>query len=374
MQFKNIIGQQQIKQQLIRTFNENRLSHAQLFTGPSGLGKLGMAIAFAQYISCSNKTQNDSCGNCSSCKKYSKLIHPDLHFVFPVVSGKGFTKPVSDHFIDLWRQQLEQSPYFSLNDWYEKLGVDNAQGMIFADESNEIIRKLSLKSYEGGYKVMLIWLPEKMNEYCANKLLKIIEEPLGKSLFLMVSEEPKKILKTILSRTQMIQFQPIDKDSLFQAIKENSDLDKTEAENIIRLSAGSYRKAKKLLEKMDENAENFDYFTSLMRHCYSRKINDIMACTEELSGIGRERQKNFLNYCSRLIRENFIMNLHEKKINYLNGKELNFSQKFSPFINERNVRQIANELSLAHRDIERMGNPKIVFLDLGLKLVKLLRL
>lgn len=195
MQFKDIIGLNSVKKQFIQTVKENRVSHAQLLIGPEGVGKLPLAIAFAQYVSCLDKKEDDSCGQCSSCKKYQKLIHPDLHFVFPVVKGKGITNPVSDNFIENWRKQFETDPYFDLSDWYQSIGVDNAQGLIYSGESNEIIRKLSLKTYEAEYKVMIIWLPEKMHRTCANKLLKMIEEPPSKTLFIMVSEEPIKSLK-----------------------------------------------------------------------------------------------------------------------------------------------------------------------------------
>lgn len=373
MQFKDIIGHQEVKQRFIRTVKENRVSHTQLLVGTKGVGKLSLAIAFAQYISCLDKKENDSCGTCSSCKKYSKLIHPDLHFVFPVVKGKGFTNPVSDNFIEQWRSQIINDPYFDLGDWYNTIGVDNAQGMIYAIESNEIIRKLNLKTYESDYKVMIIWLPEKMHVACANKLLKMIEEPPVNTLFFLVSEDPDRILQTILSRTQLIKVPAIDKESLSEAIKKEYDLNNQELTNVIRLSEGSYRKAKILIQNSDENAENFENFVAIMRHCYARKVTEIMDWADNISGIGRERQKSFLNYCLRMIRENFILNLKQAQMVYLSGEEMNFSQRFSPYINEDNVWIISDELSKAYTDIERNANAKIVFLDLGLKLVKLLR-
>lgn len=373
MQFKDIIGHKEVKQRFIQTVKENRVSHAQLLIGPKGVGKLSMAIAFAQYVSCLDRKDNDSCGVCSSCKKYAKLVHPDLHFVFPVVKGKGFTNPVSDNFIELWRSQIESDSYFDIGDWYRTLGVDNSQGMIYSGESNEIIRKLSLKTYESDYKVMIIWLPEKMHTSCANKLLKMIEEPPSKTLFFMVSEEPDKIIQTILSRTQLIKIPAIDQESLSVAVKNEFNLNEQELKNVVRLSEGSYRKARILIQNSDENAENFENFITIMRHCYARKVLDIMDWAEEIATIGRERQKSFLNYAVRMIRENFILNLKQPEMVYLSGEEMNFSQRFSPFINEDNVWMISDELSKAYTDIERNANAKIVFLDLGLKLVKLLR-
>ena len=373
MQFKDIIGHDSVKSRFIQTVKENRVSHAQLLIGPKGVGKLPLAIAFAQYVSCLNRQENDSCGVCSSCKKYQKLIHPDLHFVFPVVKGKGFTNPVSDNFIDSWRNQLETDPYFDLGDWYRTIGVDNSQGMIYSGESNEIIRKLSLKTYESDYKVMIIWLPEKMHTSCANKLLKMIEEPPTKTLFFMVAEEPDKILQTILSRTQLVKVPRIETSALSKALNSEFNLSDQELNNVVRLAEGSYRKARVLIENSDENAFNFESFVSIMRLCYARKVLEIMDWAEEIAAIGRERQKSLLQYCIRMIRENFILNLKQSEMVYLSGEEMNFSQRFSPFINEENVWIIADELSKAHADIERNANAKIVFLDLSLKLVKLLR-
>uniref|UniRef100_UPI00356ADAE9 DNA polymerase III subunit n=1 Tax=Labilibaculum sp. TaxID=2060723 RepID=UPI00356ADAE9 len=373
MQFKDIIGLETVKHQFIQTVKENRVSHAQLLVGPNGVGKLPLAIAFAQYMSCLNRTENDSCGHCSSCKKYQKLVHPDLHFVFPVVTGKGFTKPVSDNFIESWRSQIESDRYFDLGDWYKTLGVDNAQGLIYSSESHEIIRKLNLKTYESDYKIMIVWLPEKMHHTCANKLLKMIEEPPKKTLFIMVSEEPDKILPTILSRTQIVNVPKIESEDLKQAVASEFNLSGTELSNVVRLAGGSYRKARVLIQNSDENAFNFENFVSIMRLSYARKVMEIMDWSEQIAGIGRERQKSFLNYSVRMVRENFILNLKKPEMVFLNGEEMNFSSRFSPFINEENVWILADELSKAYSDIERNANAKIVFLDLSLKLVKLLR-
>jgi len=373
MQFKDIIGHDTIKKRFIQSVKDNRVSHAQLLIGPQGVGKLPIAIAFAQYISCLDKKGNDSCGVCASCRKYQKLIHPDLHFVFPVVKGKGFTNPISDNFISSWRTQVLSDAYFDIGDWYQTIGVDNSQGMIYSHESNEIIRKLNLKTYESDYKIMIIWLPEKMHSSCANKLLKMIEEPPAKTLFFMVSEEPDKLLQTILSRTQIINIPRIDNVALSQAVKEDFNLEKAEVNNLVHLAEGSFRKARILVQNSEENTYHFENFVAIMRHCYARKVTDIMDWADDIAGIGRERQKSFLNYGVRMIRENFILNLKQPNMVYLSGNEMNFSQRFSPYINEDNVWLISDELSRAYTDIARNANAKIVFLDLGLKLVKLLR-
>ncbi len=373
MQFKDIIGQEATKSRFIQTVKDNRVSHAQLIVGEKGVGKLAMAIAFAQYVSCQNKQADDSCGQCASCKKYQKLVHPDLHFVFPVVKGKGANNPVSDTYIDNWRKQVLSNPYFDLNDWYAGLGVENAQGMIYSNESNEILKKLSLKTYESDYKIMIIWLPEKMHASCANKLLKLIEEPPTKTIFFLVSEEPNRILQTIRSRAQMMKIPRIEKDALNHAIKSEYNLSGTELNNLVRLAEGSYRKARILIKNSDENAFNFERFVSIMRICYARNVLELMTWAEEISTIGRERQKSFLQYCLKMIRENFILNIKQDEMVFLNGEEMNFSQRFSPFINEDNVWAIADELTKAYNDIERNGNAKIIFLDLSLRWVKLLR-
>ena len=373
MQFKDIIGQEATKFRFIQTAKDNRVSHAQLIVGEKGVGKLALAIAFAQYVSCLNKQANDSCGECSSCKKYQRLVHPDLHFVFPVVKGKGVSNPVSDTYIENWRKQVLSNPYFDLNDWYAGLGVENAQGMIYSNESNEILKKLSLKTYESDYKIMIIWLPEKMHASCANKLLKLIEEPPTKTIFFLISEEPNRILQTIRSRAQVMKIPRIEKDALSLTLKSEYNLSDTELNNLVRLAEGSYHKARILMKNSDENVFNFERFVSIMRICYARNVLNLMVWSEEVSAIGRERQKSFLQYCLKMIRENFILNLKQEEMTFLNGEEMNFSQRFSPFINEENVWQIADELTKAYNDIERNGNAKIIFLDLSLRWVKLLR-
>jgi len=373
MQFKDIIGHKDNIKHFVKSVNENRVSHALLFTGPRGVGKLNLVLAFAQYISCINKKDNDSCGVCSSCIKYNKLIHPDLHFVYPVVKGKGYTNPVSDNFLNQWREIVTTDRYFDLNDWYSFLGVDNSQGLIYSHESNEIIRKLSLKTYESEYKIMIIWLPEKMHHVTANKLLKMIEEPPEKTFFFMVSEEPENIINTIISRTQNFKISPIENKCLADALNKDYQLNNDELNNIIKLSAGSYKNAKILIENSDENKFNFDNFVKLMRICYTKDVLLLIEWSDEMAKIGREKQKAFLNYAIRLVRENFILNLQSTEMVYLNGEEMKFADKFSPFINENNVWMIAEELSKAFSDIERNGNSKIIFLDLALKTIKLLR-
>ena len=384
MLFSQIIGQQDIKTRLIRTVTEQRIPHAQLLRGPEGIGKLALAIAYAQYICCENRTTTDSCGICPSCVKYRKLAHPDLHFVFPVIKPTGKSSVVCDDFIAEFREMVLQNSYFGLNDWYAKISGDAKQGLIYSNESEEIIRKLSLKTYESEYKIMIIWLPEKMHGTCANKLLKILEEPPEKTVFLMVSNTPDEIITTILSRTQHIHVPRLSDSEIIQALIKNEELEieSNEAEYATHIANGSYLNALAVLNEGDENKQNFDRFVMVMRLAWQvgnkkdhaslktlRKWSDDMAA----ASMGRERQKNFLSYAQRMTRENFINNMQQPDLNYLTSDEADFSQRFSPFINERNVEDLMSEFSLAERHIEQNVNAKMVFFDLTLKVIMLLK-
>jgi DNA polymerase-3 subunit delta' len=384
MQFSEIIGQQEIKNRFIRTVTEQRIPHAQLLTGPEGIGKLALAIAYAQYICCENRGETDSCGVCPSCLKYKKLAHPDLHFVFPVIKPAGRTSVVCDDFIGDFRSMILDNPYFSVNEWYSRISGDAKQGMIYGNESQEIIRKLSLKTYESEYKVMIIWLPEKMNDTCANKLLKILEEPPEKTVFLLVSNAPDQMISTILSRTQLISIPRLSDDDIALALLKNPELEisQIDAVNVARIANGSYLSALAVLNDGDENKLNFERFVMIMRLAWqvgNRKdhasLKTLKKWSDEMAapGVGRERQKNFLSYGQRMIRENFILNIHNPELNYLTSYESDFSQKFSPFIHERNVEELMMEFALAERHIEQNVNAKMVFFDLVLKVIMLLK-
>ncbi|MBI4645301.1 MAG: DNA polymerase III subunit delta [Bacteroidia bacterium] len=373
MQFSEVIGQQKIKERLIRSVTDGRISHAQLFLGSEGSGNLSLSLAFAQYITCLDRNDHDSCGVCPSCLKYKKLIHPDLHFVFPVVKTKNNDNPVSDHYIKEWREILLENPYLNLKQWLEKLDSENLQGSIYKNESSEILRKLNLKTYESEFKVMIIWMPEKMQPTTSNKLLKILEEPPPKTLFILVSENTSQILPTILSRTQLVKIPKIDFDSLYNKIKDLYNLSVQELNDIVRLADGNYLKANEIIRESEESEFNFKMFIDLMRSCYGREILKIIAWVEIIAEQGREKQKNFLEYSLRLIRENFILNTGQEKITLLSEKEASFSQKFSLFINSKNVIQISEELNKAYFHIERNGYDKIILLDMALKMVKLLK-
>jgi len=368
MQFSKIIGQAEIKNRLLRSIKENKISHAQLFAGAGGVGKLPLAIAYAQYLCCTGRQENDSCGVCPSCVKFEKLAHPDLHFVFPVVNSS-----VSDDYIKEWREIIIENTYFTYNQWLAKLEAENKQAIIYSKESEEITRKLNLKSYESEYKVMIIWQPEKMHESCANKLLKLLEEPPEKTLFILVSENPDSILTTIQSRTQRINIPTIAVPEIVEALTLRYNISAGEATNIARIANGSYTAALKNIETSDESRENLEQFIAIMRLAYTRDVKGIKAWSEQMASIGRERQKTFLNYAQRMIRENFMLNFHSPELNYMTNAEQNFSAKFSPFINERNIFDIMNEFALAERHIEQNVNAKIVFFDLSLKFIVLLK-
>jgi len=378
MLFSQIIGQEEIKSRLIQSVKSGRISHAQLFCGPEGCGKMALALAFAQYICCLNRTDSDSCGVCSSCKKYMKLIHSDLHFVIPVARVRNISNPVSDHFINEFKPALIANPYMNLHQWMDIVGGGNSQFGIFATESEEIIKKLNFKSYESEFKIMIIWLPERMNDSSANKLLKMIEEPPDKTFFLLISEEPGQIISTILSRTQMLKIPQIENESLANYFRNNSEYSLSEGDLkfVVKLAKGNFNEAIKLINVNEENQKNLDLFRTLMRWTYGHNILEIIKLSDVFSGLGREKQKDFLAYGMRMIRENFIRNqtiqVNDELI-YLNKDEDEFSKKFSTFITEKNVGPIFEEFNKASMHIERNAAGKIVFLDFSLKLAKLLR-
>ena len=373
MLFKEIIGQQATKQRLIQSVKEERVSHAQLFAGPEGTGKLALAIAYSQFVACTNRQESDSCGECPSCKKYRKLIHPDLHFVFPVVKTPKYKEPVSDNFLEEWRAMIAQSPYFNIDQWFDQIGVENAQGLIYSHQSEEIIRKLNLKSYESEYKVMIIWLPEKMHVACANKLLKMIEEPPVKTLFILITENEEDIISTIRSRCQLITIPPIDPDSLTRAIENLQEAEGHDIRNIVHLAKGNYGKAVELLQPDEQTLFNLERFKELMRFSYGRKYTDLFKWVDQVAGIGREKQKSLLNYSLNSLRENFIYNLKNRELTFMSSPEEEFSKRFSPFINERNILELTEVFETAFAHIGMNGNPRIIFTDVAFKIVKLIR-
>ena len=384
MLFRDIIGHDDIKRQLCASVREGRIPHAQLFAGVAGIGKLQLALAYAQYLNCPHRTDEDSCGECPTCRQYSHLQHPDLHFVFPIV--KTDAGDTCDAFMEPWRDIILSRGYFDLDDWYKALGVETKQGMIYEKESSDILRKLSLKAFGEGYKVMIIWQPEKMNIACANKLLKILEEPPQRTVFLLVSEHPEQLLATIQSRVQMIQIPRLSNDTVARALMENRQLSAQAANDIARIANGSYLQALKKADESEENQSELRDFIALFRDAYTVGVlKDTQKKFESLkrlrqwsldmadSKVGRERQKHFLQYAQNQVRENYIRNLSQPELNYQMQDEREFSDRFAPFIHSGNVEEIMNELEKAERQIEQNGNAKIIFFDLCLQMIILIK-
>lgn len=373
MLFKEIIGQQEAKQRLRNMVDEDRVPHALMLFGPPGTGKRGLAMAMAQYLACGDRQEYDSCGACPSCVKFGKLVHPDLHFVFPVLTTQKVSKdPVSELFLTEWRSAFLENPYFSENQWYEFVGAENKQGIINVKESESIIKKLGFKPYESEYRMVVIWLPERMNQQAANKLLKQIEEPPEKTLILMISESTERILPTILSRTQLLQIPPLEENLLREGLMNLQEGDPDLLEDSVRRANGNFNIALITLRKDEQELLYFDQFTRLMRLAYARNIIEINDWVEAVAGTGRERQKQLLDYSLRLLRENFMLHMKQAALNFMSSKEAAFSVKFSPFIHEGNIHELVASFSLAANHIEANGNARIIFMDLSIKVIRLL--
>ena len=372
--FDNIIGQKEYIASLRTAIDNNRLPHALLISGNEGTGGLALAYAAAQYLICPHRHDGDACGQCPQCLQLGKLQHPDVHFVFPVVRKKNQKEaPISLDYMSEWRNAFLNNHYLTLNEWTATSGEENKQAGIFVAEANNIIKTLSVKPFESDYRVMIIWLPEKMNEETANKLLKIIEEPNDMTHFFLVSQEPERIIGTIQSRVQRINLPPIADVDIQQALVSRFNCPQDKAIDYARMSHGSYVEALKLLNDDEERSFYFTKFCEMMRLSYAKKLFDMKEWSEEMSGIGRERQKAYLQYAQQMIRENFIMNFNTPSLNYLNESERTFSSRFHAFVNHNNVAGIMDELALAEKDIMQNVNAKMVFFDLSLKLIMLLK-
>lgn len=379
MRFADIIGQEDLKRHLARSVDAGRVSHAQLFTGASGYGSLALAVAYVQYLCCRHRREGDSCGECPDCKQIEALAHPDLHLVFPVnkQGKKSGEAMLSDEFLPQFRALFaERRGYFSSQEWYDRLDLGKTlKGMISAREADEMIRKLSFKSYEADYKAMLIWLPETMNEEASNKILKILEEPWERTVFLLVSEQPDRLLPTILSRTQEVSVPRIAPEILEREAASRGITDPTQARNMARLSGGDLLELEHLAAGENEGLrkEYFDLFCGLMRLSYNDKHLELIGWAEEVAQLSREQQRGFLRNAARLLRESFMLHAGLGEIGYLWGEELSFCSKFAPFVGTQNIEPLIAEIERAGAQIAQNGNPTIVFTHFALTVSKMIK-
>lgn len=374
MRFKDITGHGELKRQLAAGVDEGRVSHAQLFTGSSGYGTLPLALAYAQYVNCTDRRDGDSCGECPSCRKIAQLAHPDLHFAFPVNSTKsGSSKPTSDAFLPQWRELWSATTgLFDEQMWYRTINIENQQGIITRNEADEIVRKLSFKSFEALYKVVVVWMPERMRTEAANALLKILEEPWDRTLFLLVSADPGKLLPTILSRTQQVSVPGVEQQDMEVYLGGRYGLSPERCAEIARLASGDLLEAGRLAggEGTDTREEYFELFVQLMRLSYNDKHMELLEWADTVAAMGREEQKRLLQYSVRMLRENYMLHAGMDNITTLWGEELKFSRNFSPFIGNHNIESLVSEMELALAQVAQNGNPKIIFAHFALTVSK----
>lgn len=375
MRFCDVVGQKELKEHLVRAADEGRVSHAQLFSGRSGYGTLPLALAYAQYVNCTDRHDGDSCGQCASCRKMAALEHADLHFVMPVnkSSKKSGEAVLSSAFLPQWRRMvLDSGGYFSEQEWYERIELNNQQGLISKADADEIIRTLSFKSFEAEYKVVVVWLPERMRTEAANTILKILEEPWEKTLFLLVSVSAQQLLPTILSRTQQVTVGGIEPEELERYVRSAYGADDIKAHSVARLACGDLLEVRRIMSEGEKAAEDEDFglFVQLMRLSYNDKHLELIQWADTVAGLGRERQKQFLVSALRLLRESYMLNAGMDDISYLWGAERDFCIKFSPFIGNHNIENIVREIEDAIAQISQNGNAAIVFTHFALSVSK----
>ena len=373
MNFSEVIGQDDVKSRLLTLIESGKMPHSLLLYGAPGCGKMALALALASHLLGENDVNNSKAASVKA--MLDRWEHPDLHFSYPVIRPTGTTadhKMISDDFAKEWHLLLKKGPYFDMDTWLEHMNAANQQAIIFASESDNLTRKLNLKSSMGGYKVAIIWLPERMNVECANKLLKLLEEPPHQTLFIMVSEAPERLLETVRSRTQMIQVKRIDTAVLERALVEKRGLDDDTAHRVAQIANGSWLDAIRMLNADSEAKQFFNDFVSVMRASYRRDIREMKAWSERVATYGREKQKRMLLYFHRMFRENFMYNFKQSSLIHFTQDEEQFAQKFAPFINERNIVELYELVELNIRDLSQNANPKIVFFDFTLRVTMLL--
>ena len=371
MLFSQIIGHEDIKKKLIQSVKENRIAHAQLFLGPEGTGKLALAIAYAQYINCTNKRENDSCGECPSCKKFNALAHPDLHFIFPSTTNKNVKKdPESDLFLTEWREYLTSCDcYASLPNWYNALDIENKQGLINVRDASTIIRKLNLKSYEAEYKVVIIWMAERLNTEASNRLLKLVEEPPEKTLFILVSENQEELLMTIRSRTVLMKIPKLTYNDVSEALVKKLNCNAENAHNAAVLSNGNWILATNYVGNQDEEKIYFTFFQKWMRYCFKFNAPELIDfIANDIKSLGREKQKEFLAYGLNLFHNALFINNGLINNVLLPEDEKAFLRNFAPFISNNNIDLITELFEESIKQIERNGNAQLIFLDDSFKI------
>ena len=375
MQFKDVIGQESVKQRLIGSVRENHVSHAQLFLGPAGSGKLPLALAYAQYILCPNRTETDSCGVCPTCQKMQKLVHPDLHFVVPTATTKKVKgNPESDLFMEEWREYVIQNQgYVDTSSWYSFLDVENKQGYMSVRDAASLLRKLSMKAYEGEYKIAIIWMAEKMRVDTANKLLKLLEEPPEKTVFLLIAEDQEELLATIKSRTALVKIPTIDIAKVQQALVERLGCDEQQAHDAAMISEGKWLNACHSVQESEDRKFFFTTFQQWMRLCFKAAYSELIDFSNNIKSLGREKQKELLEYGLRIILNSLLFNNNLAEIVMLPNDEKTFNSKFAPFVNPANLMQIAELFEEAMRQIERNGYAPLIFTDVSFKMVALLK-
>ncbi len=370
MRFKDIIGHEAIKNKLIKTVNDNRVSHAQLFLGPESSGSLALALAYAQYINCENKLENDSCGECASCRKYSKIIHPDLHFSFPFFAKNA--KETCLNYIADWRKAFVENPYLSLDTWRDTVKAENKQANINIAECHQIIQSLSLKPFEAEYKVLIIWLPEYLGKN-GNALLKLIEEPAQKTLFLLVAQNQDQILTTILSRTQLIKIPAPKEQDIAQYLVLEQGLESSKAKQIAFICDGNLEKAIHLVNEKSDLSFYETYREWILRCFQDDGLNLIEQVDKDFSKMGRENQKSFLFYAINIMRETLLFQNGLQEMVHLTDKEETLANRFSELFSHEQIEASISIFEEASFNIERNANPKILFLDVSLQLVLVLK-
>jgi len=373
MRFSEVIGQEQVKIQLRNMVESGRISHTMLFAGPKGSGKLPLALAYAQYLLCQNPTPEDSCGECSSCRRIAALQHPDLHLVYPVIKKKSTDKPKSEDFIEPFREQYLANPYMSYMNWVDSLNAENKQASVFVSENESIMHKLNLKSYGGSYKIFIFWMMERVNVETANKLLKSLEEPPEKTIFLLISDQTELILPTIISRAQLIKTQVLQTSDIVKGLEQKCNIPASEAELFATFADGDFNKALQLFNNADDLHQNLERFTNLFRACYKYSIDEMLALVDDFKNLNRESLIEFLQYALFLIRNNMALNLHVSQMVHLTTEELKFSENFSKLMSPAVAQRLSKEFEDAVFHISRNVNTRIVMMDLSIRIYEVMR-